>query len=331
MPKLHRRAHGRTVADQVHGRLALVVEQRAARNAQHVVALLVLDPEAAEHARLQGLPAFERGNDPESAAARVHHRRHAVHAAFEAAPRQRIDLHLYRLAGLERGQLALGHVEGGLQPRVVDDAHDRGVDLHEVAGLDRARSDHAGDRRGDRGVGKLQARQVVGRARVLQVVAHLVVLAGADQLLRGELLGALVVALELAHLRFDLGHVQAGPVRVQPYQRLPRLDHLALFHQHLQGHARGLGHHLRFGQRFQRGGAGVAGGDGAVAGLGHFHRDRVHLFRLSGLGAVPGAPASGQGHQAAGKDKQGPSGMAAHGMHAHVSDSVWCCSQVNHR
>jgi hypothetical protein len=45
----------------------------------------------------------------------------------------------------------------------------------------------------------------------------------------------------------------------------------------------------------------------------------VHLFRLPGLGAILGAPASGQGRQAAGKDKQGPSTMAAQEVCAHVS------------
>src|SRR3546814_6925315 len=78
------------------------------------------------------------------AAARVHHRRDAVHRSLERPARQRVDLQLHRLPGLERGDLALGHVQGQLQARVVDDAEDRRVDLHEVAGLDRTRCNYAG-------------------------------------------------------------------------------------------------------------------------------------------------------------------------------------------
>ena len=98
---------------------------------------------------------------------------------------------LHRQAGLQRGQFALGHVEHGLQARDVDDAEDRRVDLHEVAGLDRARGDHAGDRRGDVGVATARGWRMWLAARAFfQVVAQLVVVVGAEQLLLGHLLGA---------------------------------------------------------------------------------------------------------------------------------------------
>ena len=61
----------------------------------------------------------------------------------------------------------------------------------------------------------------------------------------------------------------------QPHQRLPGLHALAFLDHHRQRHARGLGDHLRFGACFQCSGAGIAGGNRAVRGLGHLDRHRV--------------------------------------------------------
>src|SRR5690606_13591081 len=94
---------------------------------------------------------------------------------------QRVDLQLHFHPGLQRRKFALGYVEGGLQLGGVDDAEDRRVDLDEVARLDVALGDHAGDGRDDVGVGHLEVGQAVGGAGVLQVVAQLVDVVGADQ------------------------------------------------------------------------------------------------------------------------------------------------------
>ena len=144
---------------------------------------------------------------------------------------------------------------------------------------------------------------------VFQVVAHLVDLAGADQLLGDQLLGATVVVLQLAQLGLGLGHGQAGAVGVQPHQRLPGLDLLALLHQHLQRHSGGLGHHLGFGQRLQRGGAGITGGNRPPADLGNLHRHRFHLG-LAVLAILVRAPllaglAAGQGRNQEEGDRDG--------------------------
>jgi hypothetical protein len=284
--QLDRNACDLAFAHPEHRRLT-VVEQRQARYDQRIGTLVVVDADATEHAGLQRVRGAVEGADhAKRAAARIHHRRDAIDGAGEALARQRVGRQRHRLAGAQGGQLALGHVEGGFQPRVVDDAEDRRVDLHEVAGLDRARCDHAGDRRHHRGVGQLQRGQAVLRADVFQVVAQLVDIGGADHLLADQLLCALVVVFQLAHLRFALCNGQPCTVRVQPHQRLAGGDPLPFLDQHRQRHAGGLGDHLRLGAWLQRGGAGVAGRDGTMAGHGHFDRDRVDLLLLLGLGSL---------------------------------------------
>ncbi len=230
--------------------------------------------------------AVEGADHAKRATARVHHRRNAVNGAGEALPRQRVGRQGHRLAGAQGGQLAFGHVERRLQSRVVDDAEDRRIDLHEVAGLDRARGDHAGNRCDHGGVGQFQRRQAVLRADVFQIETQLVDIGGADHLLADQLLCALVVVFQLAHLRFALCHRQARAVRVQPHQRLAGVDPLTFLDQHRQCHAGGLGDHLRFGAWLQCGGTGVTGRDRAMAGHRHLDRDRIDLLFLLGLGGL---------------------------------------------
>ena len=106
----------------------------------------------------------------------------------------------------------------------------RVVRLDRVAELDVARRNHAVDRRANFGVAQFEARAVVGRAQRVEV--ELGVLGGAlgDESLVAEVELALVVALELAQVRIDLGERRgaagrrrAGPAPGPPSRcRLPR-------------------------------------------------------------------------------------------------------------
>ena len=109
------------------------------------MALVIDDVDAAEHAGLQRLRRIaEFAGRAERAAGRVDDRRDARDGAFEVLVRQRIDAKMYGLAGLQRTEIALGHVQHGLQRLHVDDLEQRLVDGHEIAELDRALGDHAG-------------------------------------------------------------------------------------------------------------------------------------------------------------------------------------------
>ena len=108
--------------------------------------------------------------------------------------------------------------------------------------------DHAGDRRGDVGVGQFELGQPCwrrgrspGRSAIWSLSSALTSFCSAS------CLRAAVVALQLAHLRGGLRGLQArrgrGSRRTSTW---PALHLLAFLGQHLQRHAGGLGDHLGF-------------------------------------------------------------------------------------
>src|SRR5690606_13378408 len=81
--EFERDARSLAIADREHRRFTAILEQRAARHHQGILALVVTDRQAAEHAGLQVAFALERRHHAERAAAGIHRRRHALHRAGE--------------------------------------------------------------------------------------------------------------------------------------------------------------------------------------------------------------------------------------------------------
>ena len=101
----------------------------------------------------------------------------------------------------------------------------------------------------DVGVGQLEVGHAVGGARVLQVVADLVVVVGADQLLLGQLLArGRSWSRACASAPRSAPPAAASAIGIEADQGLAGADLLAFLDQHVQRHAGGLGHHLRFGR-----------------------------------------------------------------------------------
>ena len=155
-------------------------------------------------------------------------------------------------------QLALGHVEHRQQRIEVVDAEQDFIELDVVALLHQASRDDATDGRNHRCVRQFQLGEIIDCALGLEVVANLVVLFRRQQLATEHLAGTTVIRFQFAQRGCRFREIQSRVLAVEPGQRLPRLDLVALLHHQLEQHAVGFGDYVRFGFRLQRRHAGIA-------------------------------------------------------------------------
>ena len=170
--------------------------------------------------------------------------------------RQRVDAKMHGLAGLERVEIALGHVQHGLQRIHVDDLEQCLVDRDEIAELDRALGDHAGNRREDARVGKIDLRAFDDRVLRFQIELVAIEIGARDQVLRDALLGLVERGLRLLQGRLGLHELVAHGVVVELREQLALLDAHALLDHELQDDAAGLRDDLGIADRFECRGAG---------------------------------------------------------------------------
>ena len=187
--------------------------------------------------------------------------------------RQRVDAKMHGLAGLQRAEIALGHVQHGLQRIHVDDLEQRLVDRDEIADLDRTLGDDAGDRREDTRVRKIDLRALDDRVLRFEIELVAIEIGARDQVLGDALFGLVERGLRLLQGRFGLHELVAHGVVVELGEQLALLDAHALLDHELEDDAAGLGDDLRIADRFERRGARVVGGDGLMRGRSDLDRN----------------------------------------------------------
>jgi hypothetical protein len=136
----------------------------------------------------------------------------------------------------------------------------------------------------------------VHRTGVFEIESQLIDVVGAEQLLREQLPGAVVAGLQLAQLSLALRRLQCGARGIETDQDLAGPDLLPDLGHDLEGDARGLGDHLRFAAGFERGRAGITGGDGPTGDGDGLDRNRFLglAVLVFGLGLLAAGFAAGQ-------------------------------------
>jgi len=251
----------RRLVDHEYGCLAVLLDQRRARHSQRVIAMVVDDLDAPKHARFQIALAAEFAGHAERAAGSIDHGRNAQNRAGEFAFTERVGFEFDDLSLLENTELALGHVEHGLQWVHADNAKQVLVGLDQVAELHRAFGDDAAYRRDNACVRKLQFRGLISGALAQHVEICLIVIALGDQALLDRLLGVRERRVGLVHQRLSLSHAGDRRSVIEFGKQLAFVHRHAFFDQEFLQEAGGLRRHLSFVIGDQGSGTAVTGAD----------------------------------------------------------------------